>query len=156
VAPLTGRLAALSALHDLRLPAPPDAAPRLRHDIARARRFAAAMARMMRIRPGLVEAMPDGCVVCRCEDVTKAEIAAAIAGGASDVNQLKQFTRCGMGPCQGRFCAEAAGELVAAQVGGRAAAGQFTARLPLRPVPMAALLGDFDYADIPVPAAAPI
>jgi hypothetical protein len=34
-------------------------------------------------------------------------------------------------------------------------AGFSTGRLPLRPVAMASLLGDFDYADIPVPAPAP-
>jgi bacterioferritin-associated ferredoxin len=88
--------------------------------------------------------------------VTRGEIAAALADGATDMNQLKQFTRCGMGPCQGRVCGEAAAEIVAAHVGGREAAGFATGRLPLRPVPMEALLGDFDYADIPVPKPAPI
>ena len=67
-----------------------------------------------------------------------------------------QFSRCGMGPCQGRLCGEAAAELLARRVGGREVAGFATGRLPLRPVPMDALLGEFDYADIPVPAAAPI
>ncbi len=104
----------------------------------------------------LFDTIPPDCVVCRCENITRAEIDRAIQAGARDLNQLKQFTRCGMGPCQGRICGEAAAELLARHVGGRAAAGLWTARIPLRPVPMAALLGDFDYADIPVPAPAPI
>lgn len=156
-APLTGRLAALAALGDLGIIA--DAASRMRPVLAeygRARKFAAAMAAMMAMRPALAALIPPDCLVCRCEDVTRAEIEAALDLGAADVNQLKQFTRCGMGPCQGRFCGEAAAELVAARVGGREAAGVLTGRIPLRPVPMATLLGDFDYADIPVPAPAPI
>jgi bacterioferritin-associated ferredoxin len=114
------------------------------------------MARMMALRPALVSAMPPSTVVCRCEGVTRAAIEAALDDGAAEMNQLKQFTRCGMGPCQGRLCGEAAAELVALRVGGREHAGFATGRMPLRPVPMDAMLGDFDYADIPVPAPAPI
>jgi NADPH-dependent 2,4-dienoyl-CoA reductase/sulfur reductase-like enzyme len=158
-APASGRLAALAALLDLGLLDAPAhmaarAAPARAH--ARAARAGAAMARMMALRPALVAAIPAATVVCRCEGTTRAEIEAACADGAADLNQLKQFTRCGMGPCQGRLCGETAAELVAMHVGGREKAGFSTGRLPLRPVAMDALLGDFDYADIPVPAAAPI
>jgi NADPH-dependent 2,4-dienoyl-CoA reductase/sulfur reductase-like enzyme len=158
-APAAGRLAALAALLDLgRLSAPAHAEARRQpaREFRRAARTGSAMARMMALRPALVAAIPDETVVCRCEGVTRGEIASALADGAADMNQLKQFTRCGMGPCQGRVCGEAAAEIVAAHVGGREAAGFATGRLPLRPVPMEALLGDFDYADIPVPKPAPI
>ncbi|MGK7869083.1 NAD(P)/FAD-dependent oxidoreductase [Falsiroseomonas sp. E2-1-a20] len=158
-APAAGRLAALAALHDLRLlDAPSHAAARAipARAHARAARAGAAMARMMAMRPALVAAIPPETVVCRCEGVTRAEIEAACTDGATDMNQLKQFTRCGMGPCQGRLCGEAAAELVAMRGGGREKVGFATGRLPLRPVAMDALLGEFDYADIPVPAAAPI
>ena len=114
------------------------------------------MARMMALRPALVSAIPPETVVCRCEGVTRAEIEAALDDGAAEMNQLKHFTRCGMGPCQGRLCGEAAAELVAIRVGGREHAGFATGRMPLRPVPMAALLGEFDYADIPVPTPSPV
>lgn len=158
-APAAGRLAALAALSDLgiltgRAHARARWRPWAEH--WRAARTGAAMARMMALRPALVSAIPPETVVCRCEGVTRAEIDAALDDGAADMNQLKQFTRCGMGPCQGRVCGEAAAELVAARVGGREHAGFATGRLPLRPVPMEALLGEFDYADIPVPAPAPI
>ena len=158
-APASGRLAALAALRDLDLlTAPAHAAARAPHAAAfgRAARAGEAMARIMALRPALVDAIPADTVVCRCEGVTRAEIEAALDDGAAELNQLKQFTRCGMGPCQGRLCGEAAAELVARRVGGRATAGFATGRLPLRPVPLDALLGDFDYADIPVPAPAPI
>ncbi|WP_200306449.1 (2Fe-2S)-binding protein, partial [Paracraurococcus ruber] len=124
--------------------------------LARAARAGAAMATLMAPRPALAAAIPPDCVVCRCEAVTRAAIDAAIAAGARDLNQVKQFSRAGMGPCQGRLCGEGVAELLASAVGGRAAAGFATGRIPLRPVPMQALLGAFDYADIPVPAPAPI
>jgi NADPH-dependent 2,4-dienoyl-CoA reductase/sulfur reductase-like enzyme len=158
-APAAGRLAALAALCDLgRISAPEHAQARKAPagGFRRAARGGAAMARLMALRPELVAAIPAETVICRCEGVTRGEIEGALADGATEMNQLKQFTRCGMGPCQGRVCGEAAAELVAAHVGGRERAGFATGRLPLRPVPMEALLGDFDYADIPVPKPAPI
>jgi NADPH-dependent 2,4-dienoyl-CoA reductase/sulfur reductase-like enzyme len=158
-APAAGRLAALAALHDLgRLEGRAHARARRRPALEqwRAAQTGGAMARMMALRPALVDAIAPETVVCRCEGVTRAEIEAALDDGATEMNQLKQFTRCGMGPCQGRVCGEAAAELVARRVGGRERAGFATGRMPLRPVPMEALLGDFDYADIPVPKPAPI
>jgi NADPH-dependent 2,4-dienoyl-CoA reductase/sulfur reductase-like enzyme len=158
-APASGRLAALAALRDLGALTPaahgaarvaPAAA------FARAARAGAAMAAMMALRPALVATIPPETIICRCEGVTRAEIEAAVADGAADMNQVKQFSRAGMGPCQGRLCGETAAELVAARVGGRERAGFATGRLPLRPVAMDALLGAFDYADIPVPNPAPI
>lgn len=154
-APASGRLAALAALADLgvisgRAHARARWRPWAEH--WRAARTGAAMARLMALRPELVSAIPAETVVCRCEGVTRAEIEAALDDGAAEMNQLKAFTRCGMGPCQGRLCGEAAAELVARRVGGREHAGFATGRMPLRPVPMAALTGTFDYADIPVPA----
>ena len=118
--------------------------------------FADAVARLMQLDPAAVAAIAPDTVVCRCENVTRAEIDAAFEDGARDVNQMKHFTRCGMGPCQGRFCGDVAAEILAARVGSREAVGCWTARPPLRPVPLADLLGDFDYADIPIPAPAPL
>lgn len=154
-APTAGRIAVLAALRDLGLITDATPAP-LRAAFAKAARAGGAMARMMALRPDLVAAIPAETMVCRCEGVTRAAIETALDEGALAMNQLKQFTRCGMGPCQGRMCGEAAAELLARRVGGREAAGFATGRLPLRPVSMDALLGEFDYADIPVPAAAPI
>lgn len=134
----------------------PTAFEEARRRFERARRFGAASARLTAPRPDLVHAIPGRCVVCRCEDVTRDEIETAIAAGAREVNQVKAFTRAGMGPCQGRTCGDAVAELVALHVGSREAAGQFTARPPFRPVDTAALIGTFDYADIPIPPPAPL
>jgi len=154
-APAAGRVAARTALHDLGFSL--EHASKEDVSLERARRTGAAMARMMALRPAMVAAIPAETIICRCEGVMRAEIEHAATAGARTINQLKHFTRCGMGPCQGRMCGEAAGALLAGACGiGVAELGFATGRIPLRPVPMEAILGDFDYADIPVPAPAPI
>ncbi|HVP91270.1 MAG TPA: NAD(P)/FAD-dependent oxidoreductase [Terriglobales bacterium] len=47
-----------------------------------------------------------GEMVCRCEHVTRAEVAAALRNpfGARTLDAVKRRTRCGMGRCQGGFC----------------------------------------------------
>lgn len=42
--------------------------------------------------------------ICRCEEVTRAEIEKAIADGATTLTGIKVRTRAGMGLCQGRTC----------------------------------------------------
>jgi len=129
---------------------------RLQTQWRHAARFGRAMAGLMALRSGAVASIAPDTVVCRCEDVTRAEIDAAAHDGARDMNQLKAWTRCGMGPCQGRSCGDVAGALLALHVGSREAAGCFTGRAPLRPVSLAELAGDYTYADIPIPKAAPL
>ena len=98
--------------------------------------------------------VPDHTVVCRCEDIHAGELRAAIAAGAQEINALKAATRCGMGPCGGRVCGEAAAALLECAGFSRERIGQFTARAPLRPVSLSALTGSFDYGDIPFPQTA--
>ena len=82
-------------------------------------------------------ALPDEALACRCESVSAGTVrAAARAGG--DIHTVKSATRAGMGPCQGRECAPG----VAALCGSDASA--FTARVPLRPVPLSAIAAAAD------------
>ncbi len=125
--------------------------------MAAATPFSDAMAGLMAQRPAQVRAIAPETVVCRCEDVTRAEIDAAVDAGATQIDQLKHFTRCGMGPCQGRSCADTVQELMAARLGAaREAIGQWTGRPPLRPVPLGEVIGAFSYDDIPIPTPAPL
>lgn len=58
-------------------------------------------------RAARVAGNPDwGEMVCRCEHVTRAEVAAALRNplGARTMDAVKRRTRCGMGRCQGGFC----------------------------------------------------
>lgn len=43
-------------------------------------------------------------IICRCEEITKEEIIAAIKNGARTVDSVRRMTRAGMGLCQGRSC----------------------------------------------------
>jgi thioredoxin reductase/bacterioferritin-associated ferredoxin len=122
---------------------------------SRAERFGAAMALLMRPPDSLAAAIPPDTIICRCEGITRAAVDAAIEAGARDANQAKNWTRCGMGPCQARLCGEALAELVALRRGGREAAGMLTGRAPLRPVPYDLLIGAFDYDELSLPAPAP-
>ncbi|HOB16285.1 MAG TPA: (2Fe-2S)-binding protein [Defluviitoga sp.] len=43
-------------------------------------------------------------IICRCEDVTLAEIRNLIKQGFTTVEEIKRLVRSGMGPCQGKTC----------------------------------------------------
>jgi glycerol-3-phosphate dehydrogenase len=43
-------------------------------------------------------------IVCRCEEISEAEIVEAIRRGHTTVDGVKFYTRAGMGRCQGGFC----------------------------------------------------
>ena len=63
---------------------------------------------------------PDyGVLVCRCEQVTEAEIRAAIRRpvGARSIDGVKRRTRAGMGRCQGGFCSPRVLELLCEELG---------------------------------------
>jgi glycerol-3-phosphate dehydrogenase len=45
-----------------------------------------------------------GHIVCRCEQVSEAEVLEAIHRGAGTMDAVKHVTRAGMGRCQGGFC----------------------------------------------------
>ena len=159
-APLSGRLAAIGAARHAGRLGEAEASRRaaaLGAGLAKARRFGRAMTALSTPQAGLLAAMTDATPLCRCEGVTRATAAAAIDAGATTLVELKAATRCGMGPCGGRMCGEAAAMLVAERTGlPRAAIPPATARPPLRPVPIAALAGDFTYEELPIPQPAPL
>ena len=159
-APLRGRIAALAAARDLGRLTQCHFAERvrpLRRELDRKTRFGLAMTHLTMPRSGLLVAITPETVVCRCEAVTRATLDRAIVDGAVTINDLKSATRCGMGPCGGRSCEDAAAALIAAKTGhSRERIGAGTARPPLRPLPLDSLLGDFDYEQLPIPTPAPL
>lgn len=58
-----------------------------------------------------------GNVVCRCEQVTEAEISEAARRGAHTLDGVKHLTRAGMGRCQGGFCGSRVLNHLAAHLG---------------------------------------
>lgn len=78
-------------------------------------------------------------VVCRCEEITAGEIEKVVDLGCKGPNQVKSYSRCGMGPCQGRFCGLTVSELIARRLNQPVAEiGYYRLRQPLKPL----LLGE--------------
>jgi bacterioferritin-associated ferredoxin len=79
------------------------------------------------LRPGLFELADPQTIVCRCEEVTFEDLEQAAQDGADSLAMLKSFTRCGMGPCQGRMCGATTAEWLATRT------GRDTSTIPLPP-----------------------
>ena len=139
-----GRVAGLAAAQALRALSPVDAVLRAapaRQRLARLASFRQAMDAAFRIRPGLHELAEAETVVCRCEEVRVRDVTAAIHDGARALNQVKCWTRAGMGPCQSRMCAVPTAHIFARGTGmAIPALGSYTTRPPIKPIPVAALL----------------
>ena len=84
-------------------------------------------------------------IVCRCEEVSAGQIQESITWGAVDMSQIKAFTRCGMGPCQGRMCGLTVAE-ISAQAQGKSPCdvGFFRGRPPNKPITLGQLAGIID------------
>ena len=82
--------------------------------------------------------LPDTAVVCRCEGITAGELRAVVREkGAQEANRAKAFSRVGMGRCQGRYCAQAGAEIIAAESGVPVeAVGRLRGQAPVRPLPL--------------------
>lgn len=56
-------------------------------------------------------------IICRCEQISEAEIVKAIHKGHTTVDGVKFYTRAGMGRCQGGFCSYKILKLIARETG---------------------------------------
>ncbi len=136
-----GRLAALAALEDLKLPFDSDTRVADLRIVARWASFQAAMRQAFPYPANLAAKLADNVVICRCELVRAGDLREA-AGimGATDINRVKALTRLGMGRCQGRLCGLVAAEILAAKLGLEPAAiGRLRGQPPLKPVAAGAL-----------------
>lgn len=95
--------------------------------------FAGILSELFDPRPGLLQLATPDTILCRCEDVTRGTVDAAVQGGATTMAALKVVTRCGQGPCQGRTCER----LVASRLPEPA---RFSSRAPMRPVQLDVLI----------------
>lgn len=76
-------------------------------------------------------------LICRCQEVTRQEIVAAIREGAVTVDGVKRRTRAGMGLCQGKSCGRLIARIIAEETGKPLSEilPQY-ARMPVRPIEM--------------------
>ncbi len=113
------------------------------------------LARQLRIRPFLdalyrppewLADCADDTLVCRCEEVTAGQVRDMARLGCGGPNQTKFFSRCGMGPCQGRLCGLTVTQILAKTLNRPPGQiGAYRIRSPLKPVS----LGSLSTLDIP-------
>ncbi|VVE41903.1 NAD(P)/FAD-dependent oxidoreductase [Pandoraea terrigena] len=134
-----GRLAALAALRALGLESKHDDTDHLRKALTRFSRFAAGLRTAFPWPAHLARQLPDTTVVCRCEGITAGELRRVCTReGAVEANRAKAFSRVGMGRCQGRFCAHAGAEVMAAALAVPLAdVGRLRAQAPVKPLAVA-------------------
>ncbi len=60
---------------------------------------------------------PKKVIVCRCEDVTLADVYDAIEKGYRDIESIKRYLRIGMGPCGGTHCIPIITRILAKKLG---------------------------------------
>ncbi|HTN49346.1 MAG TPA: FAD/NAD(P)-binding oxidoreductase [Burkholderiaceae bacterium] len=137
-----GRLAALAALKDLGRP----------HAAGELGDLRARLTTMERFRRGLLQAfpwphqmassLPDDTIVCRCEEVSAGDLRTTVRElGGQEINRAKALCRVGMGRCQGRYCAHAAAEVVAAAARiPIEEVGRLRGQGPVKPLPISAPL----------------
>ncbi len=81
------------------------------------------------------QADADDLIICRCEEITRAEIKEAIRNGMRTLNGVKRITRAGMGLCQGQTCQQLVARILTEELGLAAAdIDPTTARGPVRPL----------------------
>lgn len=138
-----GTLAGLSCLHTLGMidaDARDDAAAAPRRILQRYRSGRIMLDRLYRPDGHLVAGAPSA-IACRCEDITVQTVRTACAElQPAGLNQMKALVRCGMGPCQGRFCGSTVAAVIAQCKGIQAGdIAPYRHRFPVKPVTVADL-----------------
>lgn len=137
-AELTGERAALLLLQQRNVPINITRLATINQRLARLARFAEGLDHAFPFPESWATTVPDHTLICRCEHVTAGEIRHTITEkGTKEINQLKAFCRSGMGRCQGRMCAIATAELLAAVTDQpQAQSGRLRAQIPIKPIPI--------------------
>ena len=145
-AALSGEIAGLGVAVDCRRLESATALRRvraLRRRLERARRFARLLAQLSSPTPQLLQSVATpATLLCRCEDITVGELAAALQREPTiaSASAAKLLTRVGMGTCQGRMCETAVRWLIADRRDSalNAIAG-YVPRVPVKPVRLEAI-----------------
>ena len=88
-------------------------------------------------------------IICRCQDITLAEVEEAIDQGLTHLEEIKRFLHVGMGPCQGRTCGRLIARLVTKKTGQSVhQLKQTKPRSPLVSVPIKSILQEDDEGTV--------
>ena len=81
--------------------------------LKREQSFARMLGEIFSLPEGLFSLARTDTIICRCEQISLAEVKEAISFGAQSVTDIKNITRSGMGNCQGRTCGSILTQLLA-------------------------------------------
>lgn len=137
-AEMRGALAAYAVIADLGGSIPVAQLTALRRRLACARRFAVTLDRAFPFPHDFAAALADDTILCRCESIRAGELRKAVSDlGAGEINRAKAISRVGMGRCQGRICAAAAAEVIAAVLDVETSTiGRLRGQAPVKPIPL--------------------
>lgn len=139
VAEAQGRLAGWAAAADCGFAPDARTVAETRDALARHLRFQSALWALYRAPDLSWHLAGDDTILCRCEEVPKGAVAAA-ADAEGDSGAAKRATRCGMGRCQGRYCAPILAGAAATAAGLPVDEEFFFApRAPAKPVALSAI-----------------
>ena len=142
VAALSGRICALNALAHIEK-IDDNERDNIASDLLKARRAELSIRPFLDILYSPPESLllpANDTIICRCEEVVAGDIRRYASLGCKGPNQTKSFGRCGMGPCQGRFCGLTVTEILAAENDDtQDAVGSYRIRAPLKPVSLSEL-----------------
>lgn len=141
-----GQMAGLSIAEALGAALPAAQRKRAARLLARAGRFSAVMQQMFAPQRQALAALSrqEDVIICRCELVRNGQLETALERNPFmlSASAVKLETRCGMGPCQGRYCEGTLAARIAAMRGAAIAdSGHFNIHLPVKPVPLQAYCG---------------
>jgi NADPH-dependent 2,4-dienoyl-CoA reductase/sulfur reductase-like enzyme len=106
-----------------------------RRALRRHRRFQSGLWDLFRAPRLLAELAAPETLICRCEELSRAEIEAGMAPGAETIGAVKRQTRSGMGRCQGRYCGPIIAALAAQRQGvPLTEASHWAPRPPIKPI----------------------
>jgi hydrogen cyanide synthase HcnB len=138
VAAEEGKLAALGCLLKLGRITESEAnieASSIRRNIRGLVRFQESFRDFSSLRKGLLTLPKADTVICRCENVSRAQIDRAIETGVKSLTALKMSTRVGMGDCQGKMCGSFCRQYLADRTKqSEEQVGELLPRFPLAPV----------------------
>lgn len=86
--------------------------------------------------------MPEKTIICRCEDITLAEVHEAMEKGMRDIESIKRYLALGTGPCQGKNCLAAVARVLAEEGVPAEQIKPMVSRPPLAWAPLGAFAGE--------------
>ena len=90
-------------------------------------------------------------ILCRCENLTLADLHKMLDAGITSMQEIKKTSRCTMGPCQGRTCKEMIAREIANYLHKSVEEIDVpVSRIPIKPITLGQV-NEFHKADIEVP-----